>query len=198
MPESVPLASRARFVVLDFETTGAVAGWPVEPWQLGLVHVDEGRIRSEGFESLLRVAADRPFNPHAPGRHAQVRDRLAVAPTLTELWPTLAGRVMGVPLVAHNIGTERSLLAQALPMHRLGPWLDTLRLVRRYYPGLASAGLGQVVASLGLQSRVAQCCPGRQCHDALYDAFACALLLEHFLQLPGWERVTVPALLEGY
>lgn len=198
MSDAVPLACRARFVVLDFETTGAVAGWPVEPWQVGLVCVDDGCIQAEGFESLLRVAPDRPFNPHAPGRHAQVRDRLAAAPTLTELWPVLARHLAGVPLVAHNTGTERTLLAQALPMHRLGPWLDTLRLVRRYYPGLASAGLGDVIEVLGLRPRVAQYCPGRETHDALYDAFACAVLLEHFLRLPGWERVTLPGLLEGF
>jgi DNA polymerase III epsilon subunit-like protein len=54
--------------------------------------------------------------------------------------------------------------------------------------------LDEAVEALGLAARVRALCPGREAHDALYDAFACAVLLEHFLGLPGWERVTVEAL----
>lgn len=187
------LAAEARFVALDFETTGSVRGYPVEPWQVGFVRVESGRVCGEPFESLLRIG-DRPFNPHAPGRHALLRDRLAWAPAPGEQWPLWASWLMGVPLVAHNAGTERTLLRRLAPLHRLGPWIDTLALARRAYPSLASKALEDVVAALGLSARVASLCPGRGAHDALYDAFACAVLLEHFLALPGWERVTVEAL----
>ena len=187
-------ARSGRFTVVDFETTGAVPGYPVEPWQLGIVRVRNGAVLPEdSFETLLRVG-DRPFNPRAPGRHAQLRDRLAEAPSPGELWPTLSPWVTGVPLVAHNAGTERSVLTRLAPLHRLGPWVDTLVLVRRAYPRLASKALEDVVAALGLTPRVHTLCPGREAHDALYDAIACAVLLEHFLGLPGWERVTVEAL----
>jgi len=187
-------ARQACFTVIDFETTGAVAGYPVEPWQVGLVRVREGRVcADEAVGALLRVG-DRPFNPRAPGRHAQLRDQLAVAPTPGEQWPELAPWVTGVPLVAHNTGTERSVLARFAPLHRFGPWVDTLALVRHAYPGLASKALEDVTAALGLEPRVRALCPGCEAHDALYDAFACAVLLEHFLGLPGWEHVTVEAL----
>lgn len=194
MSETFTEARHACFVVADFETTGAVEGYPVEPWQLGLVRVREGKVcAEETFESLMRVG-DRPFNPRAPGRHAQIRVQLAEAPSPGALWPELSPWVMGVPLVAHNAGTERTLLNKLAPLHRLGPWVDTLLLVRRAYPGLASKALEDVVAALGLTGRVRALCPGREAHDALYDAFACAVVLEHFLRLPGWERVTVEAL----
>jgi DNA polymerase III epsilon subunit-like protein len=194
MPETFTEARRACFAVLDFETTGAVEGYPVEPWQLGLVRVREGKVCSdEAFESLMHVGA-RPFNPRAPGRHAQLREQLAAATSPGELWPALAPWVTGVPLVAHNAGTERTMLNKLAPLHRLGPWVDTLLLVRRAYPGLASKALEDVVTELGLTARVQALCPGREAHDALYDAFACAAVLEHFLRLPGWERVTVEAL----
>ncbi len=187
-------ARHACFAVVDFETTGAVAGYPVEPWQLGIVRVRDGRVSAdESFGSLLRVG-DRPFNPHAPGRHAQLRRELAAAPTPGELWPELATWVTGVPLVAHNAGTERTMLNKLAPLHRLGPWVDTLALVRRAYPELASKALEDVVTALGLTERVRALCPGRAAHDALYDAFACAVVVEYFLGLPGWERVTVEAL----
>ncbi len=187
-------ARRACFVALDFETTGSVPGYAVEPWQIGMVRLREGRVcAEETYESLLHVG-DRPFNPRAPGRHAQLRDRLAVAPTPGEQWPVWEAWLCGAPLVAHNVGTERTLLTRLAPFHRLGPWIDTLAWVRRAYPMLTSKALDDAVAALGLAPRVQSLCPGREAHDALYDAFACAVLLEHLLALPGWERVTVEAL----
>ncbi len=187
-------ARKACFAAIDFETTGAVSGYPVEPWQVGIVRLRDGRVcAGERFESLLRVG-DRPFNPRAPGRHALLREQLAAAPRPGELWPDLMAWTSGVPLVAHNIGTERSVLARLAPLHRFGPWVDTLALVRRAFPGLASKALDEVTAALGLEERVASLCPGRGAHDALFDAAACAVLLEYLLALPGWEHVTVDAL----
>ncbi len=187
-------ARGACFAAVDFETTGAVAGYPVEPWQVGIVRLRAGRVcEGESFESLLRVG-ERPFNPRAPGRHASLRKELAEAPAPGELWPQLSGWVTGLPLVAHNVGTERGVLSRLAPLHRLGPWVDSLALVRHAYPALGSKALEDVVSALGLAPRVRALCPGRGAHDALYDAFACAALLEHLLGLPGWERVTVEAL----
>lgn len=196
MSDVSPPARDLPITMLDFETTGAVPGWPVEPWQVGMVRLRDGRVAEERYETLLRVAADRPFNPVAPGRHAALRRELAQAPDLPTLWPGLTPWLVGVPLAAHNVGTERAVLERAAPLHRLGPWIDTLRLVRRIYPGLASAALTDVLDALKLRARLDAICPGREAHDALYDAFACALLLEHFLSLPGWERVTVRALID--
>lgn len=188
-------ACECVFSVIDFETTGAVAGWPVEPWQVGVVSFQNGRVLSgSGFETLLYIG-ERPFNPQAPGRHAQLRDELSRASTPGELWPELSEMVCGRPLAAHNIGTERSVLAQIAPLHNFGPWVDTLTLSRKYYPDLESKALDDVILRLGLPRRVEELCPGRTAHDALYDAFACAVLLEHFLALPGWENVTLGALL---
>jgi DNA polymerase III epsilon subunit-like protein len=187
-------ARHASLTVIDFETTGSVAGYPVEPWQVGIVRMREGRVCvGEHAESLLRIG-DRPFNPHAPGRHAQIRGQLAAAPSPGEQWPGLSAWLIGVPLAAHNTGTERGILSRMAPLHRLGPWIDTLALTRHTYPRLASHALEDVTAALGLDTRIRTLCPGRAAHDALYDAFACAVLLEHFLSLPGWEHVTVEAL----
>ncbi len=188
-------ARGCTFAIIDFETTGTVAGWPIEPWQVGIVSLENGRVQpATQFESLLHVG-ERPFNPMAPGRHAQLRDDLMAAPAPQLLWPELASRLCDRPLVAHNIGTERGVLTRIAPIHNLGPWVDTLRLTRRHYPGLASKALDSVISDLGLLPRVRQLCPGREAHDALYDAVACAVLLEHFLDLPGWENVTLGALM---
>ena len=189
-------AVEAEITALDFETTGSVPGWPVEPWQLGLVRLRGGRVIAESRVSLLlRIDAGRPFNPHAPGRHAHLRDALACAPALAEHWRGLVETWLGGrPLAAHNVGTERTVLRRAAPLHPMGPWIDTLALTRLAYPGLPDHGLEAVIGTLGLEGRLRAVSPQGEAHDAGYDACSCAVLLEHLLALPRWERVTLGAL----
>jgi DNA polymerase III epsilon subunit-like protein len=188
------LASDATITVLDFEGTGAVKGFPDEPWQIGLVQLVNGKLEPDTqFESLLRVG-DRPFNRYAPGRHAQLREEMKAAPDLQALWPQLRDKVEGPPLVAHNAATENRYLMQAFPLHPPRQWIDTLKLVRIAYPKLRSHKLEDLIARMQLTNRLQAFAPGRTSHDALYDAIACALLLEKLLQLPGWETTTIDAL----
>lgn len=175
------------FTVIDFESTGTVKKFATEPWQIGLVQMKNGAFINS-FESLLYVG-DRPFHPQAPGLHHQKRQALQKAPQLNALWPTLKPWITEIPLVAHNIGTERKFLTRAAPMHSLGPWIDTLKLVRLVYPQFISHSLEHVTHELNLN--VSAYCPNRTPHDALYDAYACALLLQHILNLPEWKDLTL-------
>lgn len=173
-----------RCVALDFETTGVVKGWPNEPWQLGLVELVDGEpVPDTRWETYFHVAADRPFSPRAPGRWAEMRATLAEAPTMMDVWPELSARLVGVPLVAHNAATERTILVRAAPLTPFGPWIDTLALVRKFWPLLKSYALGDVIHTFGLRPRVDALCPGRTWHDALYDACAGAVLLAHVQSL---------------
>lgn len=188
---------RVRDVIctaVDFETTGSVRGYRDEPWQIGLVDVRGGAFAADTqFTSLLNVG-DRPFNPHAPGRHGQRREEIAAAPPLASLWPVLRERLVGRALVAHNAATERKMLRGCFPMHRFGPWIDTLALSRYAFPHLASHALADVVDHLGLADRANSACPGLTWHDALYDAVASALVLETILDLPTWQNVSTESL----
>ena len=187
-------AREAILTVLDFESTGAVRGHPDEPWQVGMVELRAGQVTGRCHESYLRVAAGRPFNPYAPGRHADIRQVLAAAPPAAGLWPVWRPWLEGRPLAAHNIGTERKFLQRAAPLHEFGPWIDTLQLARRVRPDLAGHALAEVCEALGLADRARKLCPGRGWHDALFDAFASALVLEACLALPGWADVSLEAL----
>ena len=174
-----------RFVALDFETTGVVRGLPSEPWQLGVVEVVDGVPRAETkWETLFHIPGDRPFSPQAPGRWAERRGELAEAPEFMDMWGEMCERLLGVPLVAHNAATERTILTKRAPLTKFGPWIDTLAISRRLYPGMRSYALGDLVAASGLRRDVDALCPGRDWHDALYDACAGAVLAA-FLQSKG-------------
>ena len=192
------LAIDATFSAIDFETTGVVEGFGNEPWQIGIVRLRSGKVVcDEQLDQLLRVDADRPFNPMAPGQHHKLRGEIAKAETLPEIWPDLSREWFQVPLIAHNASVERNVLQQAAPMHEVGQWIDTLKLARLAYPSEPSHKLEDLSNRLGIAEQVQKLCPGKEAHDALYDAVACGLLLQHLLTLPGWETATVYALVNA-
>ena len=190
-------ASQATITVIDFETTGSVKGWPSEPWQVGMVRIVGGQMdEAATFDRLLRIG-DRPFNRYAPGRHSELREELASAPTLQELWPELKDWWLHTPLAAHNISTEKTVMRKAAPLHRFGPWIDTLKLARIAWPGAASYALEDLVPALDLTEQVTALCPGRAPHDALYDAVACAVLLCRLLKDPAWQELPLDRLVHS-
>jgi DNA polymerase III epsilon subunit-like protein len=187
------LIRETTVTVLDFETTGSVPGFDNEPWQVGAVGLKNGKVDpSTAFESLIRVDANRPFSAYAPGMHHKLRDEIAAADPVSNVWKKLEPLVSGRPLAAHNVAVEKKFLRKMAPMHPFGPWIDTLSLVRQAWPKAPSHRLEDLIGGLQLEIRVRALCPDRDAHDALYDAFACAVLLEHLLTLPGWQNLEVP------
>lgn len=184
-------ARNCQFTAVDFETTGSVGNLPSEPWQIGMCRVSLNDCVTCGYSQYLRVSIDRPFNRYAPGRHAQIRDVLAESETMASLWPEISRWLVVGPVLAHNIGTEKKILRHSAPLHNIGPWIDTLRLSKKYIPGLESYALEDLIPHLGLEERVRSICPGLEPHDAYFDAVACAVLFHYFLSSPGWENVLV-------
>lgn len=180
-----------ELIAIDFETTGTVPGFPNEPWQIGIIPIAGHTIDLDNaFESFLRISPNRPFNKYAPGRHAQLRETLANAPALHDAWQRLSDLLAGNIIIAHNIGTERTVLKNAAPLHAFGPWIDTLTLSKKVWPGLASYALEDLTAALDLRTHLDALLPGRTPHDAFYDAAACALLYLHITALPGWRDLS--------
>lgn len=180
------------FAAIDFETTGSVSGYPMEPWQVGVVVITEGR-EPVFWESLLRVG-DRPFHPRAPGRHARIREELAEAPCLQECLPELRRLCLGRPLLAHNTATERNCLQAYVPMEPWGPWIDSLKLSRAAWPELKSHRLEDLLQQMGLLEMVQKTFSDREAHDALFDAYGSAVLLQHLRTQPGWTTVSLELL----
>ena len=186
------MEANIELTAIDFETTGSVPKYRNQPWQIGLVSLNQTEVYNQ-FDSLLNVG-ERPFNKYAPGRHAQLREELKQAPKLVELWTEISPRLINHVLVAHNIGTERTMLKQVAPMHRFDFWIDTLVLSRQVWKGLPSYALEDLIVVLQLKDKIDALCPGREAHDALYDAVACAVLLQTIVTLPGWDKLSIKEL----
>jgi DNA polymerase III subunit epsilon len=98
-------------------------------------------------------------------------------PQLLDLWPQLEPQLRGRYLIAHGRGIEKRFLS-TFPLHRFGPWVDTLQLSRKLLPELPSHQLSEVIIHLGLLSQLITLFPRFRWHDALSDAIAALLLFK--------------------
>ncbi|MBD3419743.1 MAG: hypothetical protein GF398_06460 [Chitinivibrionales bacterium] len=192
------LAIATGITVIDFETTGVVRGYENEPWQIGMVLLEGGKVSSaKTFDSLLCIK-DRPFNRHTPGRHEELRPELQRAPLLQTLWPQLKPWLAAMPVAAYNIGTEKNVLDGAFPFHEISQWIDILKVVRCIFPDAKSHALEDIVVRLDLSEYVKSLCPGRKPHDAMYDATMAAAVLERVLSHARLSACTLDMLVNAH
>ena len=189
--------NEVKFVAIDFETTGYVKGYKSEPWQIGCVCMRNCKVEpSTQFESLIRVG-NRPFSVYAPGCYDELREEIILAPDMKELWGDVKTIFNHSDIaVAHNTPTEKHILRDYYPFLKTINWVDTLKLARMIYPNATDYSLSELLRGLKLYDSVYEICPGKEEHDALFDAVGCAILLEHFFELPGWKSISVEKLLK--
>ncbi len=182
---------------IDFE--GSAASGILE---YGVATIQHGEIvsaRTRLCRPIGRVRAEdvavHGIEPSAVADHALFSDEFEL----------FAGLRESGPLAAHFAGVENGLIKSVWPYPRTapdfarfggrvvewGPWIDTGRLYPQFYAGLASAGLGELIATFGLQpeldKQAARWCPPARAryHAALYDALAGALLLGRLSKEPS-------------
>lgn len=169
-PENVPWR-RARFCVVDIETTGLSN--KDEIISVGMVEVRDGRITPDTFYEVAKPR--RPISEEAMCIHALTSDELALAPPFAQVLPKLRTALHGSVIVAHAAWLERSFLNRALKPHgekvpdRL---VDTAALAR--HAGLAPEGPAE--PSLEVLSRRLGL-PVHTPHHALGDAQTTAQVL---------------------
>jgi DNA polymerase-3 subunit epsilon len=178
-PALVPLIRDIRFTAIDFESAGAAPGRTDSPVQVGLAEWSPQSGYNQTFSSYL--ATTQPVTWAAQKVHGITLDDLVGAPSLLSLWPTLKEMLGGAVVVAHGKGTEKRFL-RAFPGHGFGPWIDTLHLARAAWPELPDHSLGAICQSRGVCEMVSQRVPRGRWHDALYDAMASLILLEHLIE----------------
>lgn len=186
------LVSAARFSAIDFESAGAVRGGTDVPVQVGVALWSAASGHGEPFVSYLATTA--PIQWSARKVHGITTDHLRDAPPLLALWPELKTRLAGAVVVAHGKGTEKRFL-RAFPGHGFGPWLDTLHLSRALWPELPDHSLGALCLHHGLAEKVSSLIPGKSWHDALFDAAASLVLLEHAIAVHDLGNLPLDILL---
>ncbi len=120
------------YSVMDVETTG------LNPRRdallaIGLVDIDEGRIRMERrWYSLVHPPDNIPINPDAIRVHQLLPQDLEHAPSLEEVIPAMLQRITGRVLVVHvadiDIGFLRQAMQRLYGVEPRGPAIDTARL----------------------------------------------------------------------
>ena len=155
------------WVAIDFETA---TGRRASACAVGLVEVRDGRIA--GTESFLIQPPGNAYSGFNISIHGIRPSMTLGSPTFGELWPLLAERIGGRPLVAHNASFDMSVLRHELDhLGRRYPDLEyycTLVLSRACWPGLHGHRLSDVASHCGIAFRH---------HDAAEDARACAEIL---------------------
>jgi len=174
----MPLIHEARFTAIDFESAGAARGMTDQPVQIGMAGWTVTGGHADAFVSYLQ--SSQPIQWAAQKVHGITTAHLADAPPLLMLWPEVKKRLAGAVVVAHGKGTEKRFL-RAFPGHGFGPWIDTLLLARAAWPDLKNHSLGPLCDNHGLTEKVQALVPTKSWHDALFDAVASLVLLEHLI-----------------
>lgn len=161
--------TRLPIAAIDFESAGAAPGETDQPVQIGIVRANDLYGKEECFVSY--IACSHPVRWSAARIHGITTSKLQNAPSFASLWPDIRRLLSGCVVIGHNPSTEKRFL-KAFPCHGFGPWLDTLALARHAMPSLPNHSLSTVCDTLGTTPEIRQLIPGRQWHDALFDAAA--------------------------
>ena len=156
-------------VVLDTETA-TVQGAP-HLLELGAVRVVDGELVDQ-FESLVRPEV--PIDPQAEAIHGIRDDQVANAPTAAEVMLRFGEWAGEDWLAAHNAPFDARVLAYECSRSHVdpppGPFLDSLRLSRRFLPDSPDHTLATLAQYLELEDR--------PLHRALSDAVYCWKVIE--------------------
>lgn len=176
-PPELARLGLARFVALDFETTG------LDPRFERIIEL--GAVRFEGGEPVARfseLAAYEGDLPPVITRITGITDRdLTGRPRVEELLPSFVEFLGQDPLVGQNLGFDLGFLDAELrriasaqrPPFTPGPQHDTQPIARTFFPSLLSYGLGALARACGV--------PLEQAHRAVHDAEATGRVLVELL-----------------
>ncbi len=181
-PSPVPDPSRARWVVVDIETTGlnprrdellAIAAVAMRGTRVSVGDSFEIRVRPKVASGRANILV------HGIGAEAQLT---AVDPAVA--CERFANYVGASPLAAFHAPFDREVLLRAMKAHRIrfpNPWLDIADLAPALMPNATAQTLDECLEHFGIAPR--------RRHDAASDAFATASLFACLLErAPPAER----------
>ncbi|MCQ2102967.1 MAG: 3'-5' exonuclease [Fibrobacter sp.] len=169
-----------KFAVVDLETTG---GTPENGrvTEIGIVLLDDFEVVGT-YQTLLDPGM--PIQPFVQKLTGITDEMVNGQPQFSAVAEEVAELLKGRIFVAHNVQFDSKFLRAELRRCCIKmdpPRLCTVKLTRRFFPGLPSYSLHNLIMSLEL--------PDFNHHRALADAMAAAELLKQCLQKAGPDKI---------
>ncbi len=171
-PQVAEKTVSARYVVLDFETTGFSPNRGDKIIEIGAVEIINGKI-GRHYQTL--VDPETEISSRITALTSITNDMVADAPLIEDALGDLLDFVGEATLVAHNIQFELKFLSSECSRLQMTPpprTLCTLKLARKLYPEFQNHKLGTILDAFGIA-------PEGPLHRALPDAKATAQMLLH-------------------
>jgi DNA polymerase III epsilon subunit-like protein len=180
-----------KLVVVDVEGNGQQ---PPEIIEIAALPIDDGQLGPA--TTWLLIKPRKPISPIVTRKVHGIRNTdVANQPSWADIEAQVTTALSGRVLVAHNATVEHGVLRAHLPGWEPTLVLDTLRLARHVWPGLASYGLDHLTQHLALTNDDID----GQRHRATYDAQLTWRLLNAALTASGttWNNLVDTAALPG-
>jgi len=142
--------SSSPVIVFDFETTGQAPKYGDRPIEVGAVKIEQGYI-VDRFQSLMNPGFT--ITGFIESLTGISNELLIEAPSCEEVIAQFADWIGELPLVAHNVGFDRSFLdaeLAGLGRERNNPLACTVLTSRRIFPSSPNHKLATLVEFLGI------------------------------------------------
>jgi len=142
--------SATPVIVFDFETTGQSPKYGDRPIEVGAVKIEQGVI-VDRFQELMNPGF--PISWFIESLTGISNDLVAQAPPCETVMARFAQWIGDSPLVAHNVGFDRSFLDAELThlgIERTNPLACTVLTARRLFPSAPNHKLATLVDFLGI------------------------------------------------
>lgn len=174
------------FAIIDVETTGVNAKFD-RLTEIAIIIFD-GEKKTKEFSSLINPERKIPYNiTQMTGINNQM---VASAPKFYEIAKDIVEMTEGCTFVAHNAAFDYRFITaefESLGYKYERKTLDTIKLARKFIPGLRSYSLGKLCADIGIEIN--------NRHRAMGDALATAELFKRIYQYqPDLEGVSLKGL----
>jgi DNA polymerase-3 subunit epsilon len=173
-----------RQVVLDTETTGLEVEQQHRVIEIGCVELFNRRLTGRTYHQYLNP--ERDIDQGAEQVHGLTREKLARAPTFSQVHPEFLDFIRDAELIIHNapfdiafLNAELARIALAHKVDDLCRVLDTLALARQMHPGQRNS-LDALCKRYSVDNS------HRDYHGALLDA---RILAEVYLVMTGGQAV---------
>ena len=169
-----------KFAVVDVETSGG-AGDMNRITEIGVVLLD-GVEQVGQFHSLVDPGV--PITPFVQNLTGITDEMVSGAPQFSKIAEEVAELLRDRIFVAHNVMFDSKIIRTELKRCCISfdpPRLCTVKISRRFFPGLPSYSLHKLTESLGLSDF--------RHHRAMDDTLACAEILKVAMNKVGPEKI---------